>query len=638
MRKTYLLIALMMMFLGISARNYELYGDNYFAYPELSGVTTVPTNGYEPFYISMFTRHGSHWRHITSNDVNPLSYRLNEVKGMVHDNSLRVAFIADAHIQDLITHPQLMRTMESEVHSTRLFNENIFAFKAALNDVARRGIRLVVLPGDITDNGQKANICAVRDILDKFAHDYGMRFFVTTGNHDPSRPFGEDAVSDDYLDRDGSRLFIASRKELLPAGCKGLTDSLTHCCGYREIMNEYKNFGFSPQSSYLYWATPFSTYNYEEYTEAKARKAALPENRLYNICDSLKAQDASYVVEPERGLWLLSVDGSVYMPKNIKNGKYEYAGSQLGYNNVEKNKPFLLSWIAKVASDARRLGKTLVTFCHYPAADFSSGAAPMLAEWWGRDRFNIPRAPSETFSKELARAGVTLHFAGHIHVNNTAVVTDGESGNKMYNIQIPSTALCVPAYKILTVRGNGVLQINTVVLDSVPGFDQLYGRYRQEWNYETTNKGRPCWNPELMKARSYPEFCDLHFRNLLKVRLIPAEMPAVVRDSLMKMSGSELMSLSGCSLHCETAVKDTTGWTGDDFVTDLYRFMYAGSLARRNVPESRLSCYVKMILAAGKMPEQPENSLKENLRRLCLVFKCFLNACPDNDFEIDTDN
>lgn len=50
-----------------------------------------------------------------------------------------------------------VRSMEAQVQSTRLFNENYYAFLAALDDVAHRDIRWVVLPGDLTDDGQFFN-------------------------------------------------------------------------------------------------------------------------------------------------------------------------------------------------------------------------------------------------------------------------------------------------------------------------------------------------------------------------------------------------------------------------------------------------------------------------------------------------
>lgn len=558
---------------------------------------------------------------VQSKGITPPYYRWTDVKTMVDRspelNLKRVAFISDAHIDDVETHPRWMRSMDSEIHSTRLFNENIFAFRAALDDVARRGIRLVVLPGDITDNGQIGNIHAVRRILNEYAKRYGIRFFTTTGNHDPSKPFGEEAVEDTYLNDDGSPLFIASKDGLLPAGCKGIVDTLRRRCGYKEIMAEYKDFGMSPQPSDLFWSTPFARYTYRQYAYDKAVEAGKVENRTYILGDSLKAIDASYLVEPVKGLWLLAIDGGVYFPEKKVNGVQTYKGAQLGYNNVEKGKAFLLPWIARVVKEAGRLGKTLVAFCHYPAVDFNSGTTPLVKKWWGKDKFNIPRAPSAAFSRKLADTGLTLHFAGHMHMNNTATVT-GTKGNVLYNFQVPSTALCIPAYKILTLKSQKQFRVNTVALDSVPGFNSLFDRYQAERTYESAHGGSS-WDASLITSRSYPEFCSRHFLNLLRVRLLPEEMPVEVRDTLMATPAARLLSLAGCEL----AGTDTT-WTGNDLVTDMYKIRYAGDLALKHIPLSRLDAYGILFKKMSAMKPQTD-SLKENLRRICLVFDCFLS-------------
>ena len=96
-----------------------------------------------------------------------------------HD--LKIAFLSDVHLQNLygklsdndfkgVLNPEngryvLGRTMEAQLHSTRLFNENYFAFLAALDDVVRRGVKYVVLPGDFSDDGQPLNVRGMQEIL-----------------------------------------------------------------------------------------------------------------------------------------------------------------------------------------------------------------------------------------------------------------------------------------------------------------------------------------------------------------------------------------------------------------------------------------------------------------------------------------
>ena len=116
-----------------------------------------------------------------------------------------VAFLADVHLQEVyanlnaanfkgVPHPitgklATIRTMESQLNSTRLFNENYFAFIQALDQLAEKKIQLVVLPGDFSDDGQPMNVLALQKILHEYSNRYGMRFFLTTGNHDPVSPF-----------------------------------------------------------------------------------------------------------------------------------------------------------------------------------------------------------------------------------------------------------------------------------------------------------------------------------------------------------------------------------------------------------------------------------------------------------------
>lgn len=144
---------------------------------------------------------------------------------LAQSEKIEVAFLSDIHLQDVyaelhspdfkgIFHPKTgkhatIRSMKSQLNSTRLFNENYFAFIQALEDLKNKGIQLVVLPGDFTDDGQPMNVLALQRILDNYAGKYGMRFFLTTGNHDPVKPFGGIGGKKDFLAADGSEQAVA---------------------------------------------------------------------------------------------------------------------------------------------------------------------------------------------------------------------------------------------------------------------------------------------------------------------------------------------------------------------------------------------------------------------------------------------
>ena len=99
----------------------------------------------------------------------------------IHTEELQIAVIADVHLQDVygklkdsdyrgIRNPEngnyaLIRTMGSQLRSTRIFNENYFAFLTALDDIVRRKIKYVILPGDFSDDGQAVHIKGLKRIL-----------------------------------------------------------------------------------------------------------------------------------------------------------------------------------------------------------------------------------------------------------------------------------------------------------------------------------------------------------------------------------------------------------------------------------------------------------------------------------------
>lgn len=524
----------------------------------------------------------------------------------------QIAFISDAHIQNVDGHPERVRSMEVQVQSTRLFNENYYAFLAALDDVARRNIRWVVLPGDLTDDGQFFNQQKIKELLNSYAAAKGMRFFVTTGNHDSALPLGMRQKNVHFLSADGSRV---TRED--------------SCAGYVSQMECYADFGFFPRKDDCYWESPFTSYTYDKYSYEDACRESVLGKRTYTLCDSLTATDASYLVEPVDGLWLLAIDGGVYLPKEMKEGKWTYQGSSAGYNLVLKHKPFLLPWVRKVVEEARKRHKTLVAFSHYPLVDFNDGVSESVRRMWGNRRFDLHRVPEAEVSEAFLQAGLRLHFAGHMHVNDTGI-WEGEDGKHLYNIQVPSIATYVPAYKILTIESDEVFRVETVTLDTVPGFDSLFPLYRAEYLSDSLRGHSPVWNKEILSARTYGEFCDYQFRDLVRLRFIPRDLPESWRACLDFTGARMLKAVSG---EDKSEDADWTGWCMKDLVLDVYRLRYAERLALKDIPETRLAAYRYLFDRARISPlRSAEVGIVNGLGTL---FLAFLNGEPCQNFVID---
>lgn len=556
----------------------------------------------------------------------PSLLKAQSVSQCVGDKSIskeRIAFISDAHVQDVVGHPELVRSLETQVQSTRLFNENYFALCAALDDCGQKGIKLVVLPGDLTDNGQLVNQTCVRDILNRYAEKYGMSFFVCFGNHDPARPFGMDNIKGEYLTPDGSRESICS----IPLQDARYNPDLRGAT-VEEQVECYQAFGFFPQKEYKLWATPFSSYSLSDYSYAKACDEAPMKCRQYCLNDTLNAFDSSYLVEPVEGIWFLSLDGSVYFPKGIKSGRMEYGPSEMGYNNILEDRHHLVDWVKKVVDESKRQNKILVTFCHYPLVDYNDGAGEYIAESWGDTKFDLQRTPTKEVTEAFMNAGLQVHFAGHMHVNDTGIKTDGN--HTLTNVQIPSPGLFVPAYKILTINDAKHFDVQTVVLDSVPGFDSLFPLYQKEYDYDIAHGKKPVWSIETLNSKTYLEFCDWHLKDLIRTRFIPRDIPMALRENIIGKNGLDILHAIAPKAKGEKSMKK---WSGFDMILDLYRLRYAGELSRRFITDERLKQYDILFNAAESSTKNSE--FITHMRALGDMFHCFENEEPSVNFNIE---
>ncbi len=661
------------------------------------------------------------------------------------------------------TGPTLLRTMAAQLQSTRLFNENYFALKAALDDLVRRQVKLVVLPGDFSDDGQPVHVAGLAALLKRYQLAHGMRFFLTFGNHDPVTPFGQPAGKADFLGAQGQPLAIYSEgTTACPAGrlpadspqllCRAAVREL----GYAGLIGQMGAFGVMPQPADLYWETPFSRalapYHFKDAkaqaaldlrqseicqlplvaalpTPASTTAATVPsatapsaperpttkpqhsdkqqpENQHADAqhlaqqsatAQPLCAQvpDTSYLVEPLPGLWLLALDANVYLPK--AGGGFSGSGNA-GYNALLAHKPYLIDWIADVVARAKAQQKTLISFSHFPMSAFYQGQELKLAQLLSDEpaagnsgalpgKAQLARLPSADTSQTLAALGLTLHIGGHMHLNNTAFIpaplaepqvncqtgqtasqadcqvigkNNGQkagTGTQLVNVQAPSLAAYRPAYKLLTLENAREAQLQSIELRDVPGFDQQFGRYQQEWQ-QRAKAGLPLWDRAVLDAKNYGELTDWHLRELVRSRFLPKDWPAPLRALLQQLNGQQLLLLAlspdavqvpagqmpaNKMLSSEiplTALADTANlsamlqphwqspagqalagrlaeqaekagldwsalarWQGDALVLDLYRLQNAGALALADISPARLAQYRFMAaqLAAAQL-------------------------------------
>ncbi|MBM7417528.1 MULTISPECIES: metallophosphoesterase family protein [Chryseobacterium] len=549
---------------------------------------------------------------------------------------MKIAFLADVHFQDLygefsdsnfkgIENPKtgkktILRTMDSQLHSTRIFNENYFAFLAALDDIAKRNIKIVALPGDYTDDGQAYNLRGLKKVLEEYQKKYKMRFFITTGNHDPVGPFLKQGGKSDFMDENGVELSIVSNEKLIKnKDQRTVVTKDIAMSGYLEILNEMKNFGCAASEKDLFWQTPFSTVPYQQFNFKNALKDSKYSNRMYEVSPGFLVPDLSYVVEPIKGIWLMAIDGNTYIPKN-SNGDLKdennFQGASIGYNTILTNKKHLFSWVEKVVNEAKKHNKTLIAFTHYPILDFNDNAIEEIKKLLGKDKWQMDRVPQDEVAELLVKAGLKLHFAGHMHINDTGI-KKFDDGKILVNIQVPSLAAYIPGYKILTVNSEDKFEVETVSIKNVPRFNELFPLYEKEFDNLKTKNLKEIWNKNILKTKNYQDFTLFHLKELVRLRFIPSDWPKDFIEKASKLSGKDLLELSSGNQKISNKIKNKFAkWNFEDALLNLYQLQSADELAKKDIPKKRLSQY--------KFLEQNFENLKtddEFLNQLKTFFK-----------------
>jgi len=574
---------------------------------------------------------------------------------------VKIAFIADVHLQDIfakfednnyqgVKNPVTgqyanIRTMNAQLHSTRIFNENYFAFLEALNDIVKRDIKQVVLPGDFSDDGQPVHVRGLKKILNEYSQKHGLSFYVTTGNHDVVRPFSQDAAKTDFLGKDGKEQIISSSKNNFNKSKSELEPIITTDIknwGYKETIQEMRDFGFFPKKTDLYWETPFSNNTYEQYNFKKAQKESVLEKRTYLIKNTnLFLPDASYLVEPIKGIWLLAIDANAYVPNEKLSGKqddaHNFSGANTGYNNVLTYKSHLLNWVKKVSAEAKQRGKILIAFSHYPMVEFNDNASPELKQLFGADKMQLQRVPDEEVAQQFADAGIQIHFGGHMHINDTGVRTSAK-GNTLFNIQTPSLAAYMPAYKILTIYSDSEFEVETIVIGKVPNFNSLFPFYQEEYAHLQNSKNEHIWNKEILKAKDYAAFTNWHLKELVRLRFLPEDFPADFLKSIVNLSGKDLLKMNKKTSEIDQDlnlnsldVSDFESWTGFDMIFDFYRLKSADALAFSEIGNKRLRQY-ELVCSQLNKSNDPKLVLWAQI-----VLKT-MNGEPSDHFKIDLKN
>ena len=529
----------------------------------------------------------------------------------------RLAVIADPHFHDAEWQPQgsglkrACRSYQDTANSTRVFNESAPALRAALDRAVREDAKLVIIPGDLTDDGQRHNIEAALAMLRDYASRFGLRYFATPGNHDFYALEGRPQRKE-FVGNDGARIILDSAP--VAAGDDALSIAEMATLGTEEALRLMPDLGFMPDERDIYWETPFGL-NPDYASRYKSVKSADGTRE----CALL---DASYLVEPVEGLWILSLDVNICVPKNDATDFTDPSAfidpTNGGWPALLQSRSYLLDWMQDVAGRARASGKKLIAFSHYPALDPLAGTAAKERALFGSVGL-ARRDPGAEVARKFAATGVGLHLSGHLHVNDTAFFQHGLHG--FYNIAVPSTVGYAPAMKMLEIDGDK-LHMRTLSLAKAVGFDVAFSAYQSE----AKKLGEPL--NQAAQAPDFGTFMDHHLCDLVEARYFPREWPQDMRSFVEASNFAGLAQLLWA---------EDKSFDGEDlplmvFCQDWYRLRKAADLAFEFIPQSRIALYQNWMARAGEIGDTP---LAQKFKTVLEIMQAYIERLPTRECVLD---
>jgi len=266
--------------------------------------------------------------------------------------------------------------------------------------------------------------------------------------------------------------------------------------------------------------------------------------------------------------------------------------------------------------------------------DFNDGATREIKNLLGEKKWQLERVPDEEVAKAFAEAGLQIHFAGHMHINDTGIRKFEDK--MLVNIQVPSLAAYLPAYKILTIHSPEKMEVQTEVLNDVPNFDELFPLYEKEYEALKKDNSKILWNKDILQTKTYHDFMLSHLKELVRLRMIPDDWDKDFIEKAKTLDGQDLLLLILNKNQLKEKGIILEGfqiWNFESLLLDLYKFQSADELAKKDIPKERLQQYY--ILEKLLHENQSQDPFIVKLKSVFKILSLLSSGDPADHFEID---
>ncbi|MDY6065392.1 MAG: metallophosphoesterase [Finegoldia sp.] len=347
------------------------------------------------------------------------------------ENDYAISIITDTHIliEDMIANTP---EFDTALHSDRkMFTESQGLLAQALENILGNGTKYILIPGDLTKDGEKLNHQYLAGELGKWkAVSPGRQVIIVPGNHDINNPI----FSEDYTKENPQETPTVNHKEFMEI--------------YKDLVYDNKDILLSKYIDSDYYKKEAERVNkiYSEKNDGKRRDEEYAD--LVHGYVSFSSRFSNNNKETD-GITVIGIDSTNNTPEVLDHGKdglQETPGS-ISYAQMR--------WIYDEIEKANKRNDVVILLGHHASLSHfnrqNNILSPYIIKGWETPFLAKDYDPNEvderiegkTLHEILEELNVSLHFTGHLHVQDIAATRPviGENreqlldknGNPVYN-------------------------------------------------------------------------------------------------------------------------------------------------------------------------------------------------------------